>query len=61
MALEVLAQMAAARARLPRQTWVLDSQPGAVPAEVDARTGVVQVLQAVQVRVRGLPRAAGEK
>lgn len=54
VALEVLAQMQIARMALPKQTWVLDSQPGAVPAEVDARTGVVQVLQAVKVREQAL-------
>ncbi len=47
-------QASIALAPLPKpmsaQAWIVDSQPGVVPAEADAQTGVSQVLRAVQVR-----------
>ncbi|EFJ52823.1 hypothetical protein VOLCADRAFT_86180 [Volvox carteri f. nagariensis] len=32
---------------LPRQLWILDSQPGLVPADLDAGTGISKVLNTV--------------
>ena len=34
---------------LPPQAWVLDSQPGLVPKDLDDKTGVARVLNTVHV------------
>ncbi|KAG2492687.1 hypothetical protein HYH03_009101 [Edaphochlamys debaryana] len=47
LALLGLAAEGAAACAPPRQLWVLDSQPGLVPADLDAGTGVSRVLQTV--------------
>lgn len=32
---------------MPRQVWVLDSQPGTVPIDVDAPTSVGKIIQLI--------------
>ena len=49
VAMEALRLMAEARQALPRQTWVLDSQPGLVHDDMEARSGVSHVLKVVHV------------
>ena len=50
MVLEYLRHAVSAQSRVstPREAWVLDSQPGVVPAEVGA--DVRRVIDAVEVR-----------
>ncbi|KAG1667524.1 hypothetical protein FOA52_013714 [Chlamydomonas sp. UWO 241] len=56
VALEALWQLASEGRRMPAQTWVLDSQPGKVPENLEAASGVARVLDVVH-RVR-LPVAS---
>ena len=47
--MEALRLMAEAGQPLPSQTWVLDSQPGLVHDDMEARSGVSHVLKVVHV------------
>lgn len=49
--MEALRLMAEAGQPLPRQTWVLDSQPGLVRDDMEAKSGVSHVLRIVHVRL----------
>ena len=49
--MEAVRLMAESRDRhlMPRQAWVLDSQPGKVPNDMEATSGVSKVLEVVHV------------
>lgn len=47
VAMETLRLLEESQQPVPRQTWVLDSQPGTVSAEVESKTGVAEILKMV--------------
>ncbi|KAF6265055.1 alpha/beta-hydrolase, partial [Scenedesmus sp. NREL 46B-D3] len=54
VALQLLMQMPPLRG-LPQQVWVLDSQPGTVPLDVDAPTSVGKIIQLIHEIPTPLP------